>query len=548
VSAAIERDGLQELVRRMLILACFGAWLVIRTKSQGLVTFARERWHAEQVQFETQRTGMDLVLKPRQIGFTTLELARDVQRAVTRHGYAVLIVAHTHSAKKGLFRAVRMMVDGLVERGLCPEPDFNTVDEIVFTSRASSIRVIEAGATEVSAEDKGRSGTINRLHLTELAFYRKPKATLKALLGAMPKDGTEEVVIESTPNGAAGLFYDMVTDALAGRGRYRLHFFAWYQHAEYRRAVLADFDPAPRDKWEQALRARGCDDEQIAWWRERVSAREEGGLEGALQEFPIDAASCFRLLSGAYMANEVVDYVARHIVQPIRTERAQVRVQPDGGGHDVEKWPLRDFGEVQIFGELAGGRQAIVTGDVAEGGGGDADYLVGRARDRRTFELLASFRSNTITPGDFGVVLAWIGHRFGRCEVAPERNKDGVATLDRMQTQRTSVTPYPRIYKAEDGKLGWLTSPKTRPIMWDGLRAFMRDAALEERAGRFFDADLSAEVRTLVLLGGRPEAQSGAHDDVFTADAIANELRSRSSAPGNEPPRVGAGDASEFSF
>lgn len=539
---ATEEQGVLEVARRMLVLALFGAWLFIRTKSGDLIHFGREHWHAEQARFNAERSGLDLVLKARQIGFTTFILARDVQFACTRHGTNTVIVAHTLGAKKALFRVVRHMVDGVVKRGLIPEPSFNTVDEIVIphtrkvvdpltgkTSRVevpSTIRVIEAGATEQSADDKGRSGTIHRAHFTELAFYREAKKTLTAIRGAMPKDGSAEVVIESTPNGAAGHFYEMVRDHVAGKpSPYKLHFFPWYAHEEYRRPLPDGFDPRPRDEWEERLRSKGCDDQQIQFWRERVDAPDEGGLEGALQEYPIDALSCFRMTSGAWLSTQLCDFIAANALKVAKVERITTR-EHDHPRPEAQ-WPRLDLGELRVFAEPAG-EEVIASGDVAGGGGGEADYSVARVRGRRTGRLYASFRSNTIQPGDFGVALGWIGTRFGGAVVVVERNNHGAAALEALAKRRTDHTPYRRLWVAPDGKHGFHTTPTTRPALWDDWHTALKTALKsgDELRG-WFDADMAEEARTLVLKAGRPEAAPGAHDDVFTADAINWHARSR---------------------
>ncbi|NCV69829.1 MAG: hypothetical protein EBW55_03785, partial [Betaproteobacteria bacterium] len=115
--------------------------------------------------------------------------------------------------------------------------------------------------------------------------------------------------------------------------------------------------------------------------------------------------------------------------------------------------------------------------------------------------------------------------------VGIERNNHGHAAIRSCTTEDTSVTPYARLYRAPDDKLGWHTTPQTRPVMWDEWHSWLRAARTSNAAERLMDATAAHEMRTLVLDDGKPQAATGAHDDVFTADAIAWQLRVRSSPP-----------------
>src|SRR5690606_13332699 len=77
----------------------FGELVQIKTKDGGKVRFGWDRWHPEQLRFERERTGRDLILKPRQIGFSTMELLRDIWFARMHEGSQVVVVVHTGDAK-----------------------------------------------------------------------------------------------------------------------------------------------------------------------------------------------------------------------------------------------------------------------------------------------------------------------------------------------------------------------------------------------------------------------------------------------------------------
>jgi hypothetical protein len=503
-------------------LPTLGAFVRIRTKGDAIVDFGGDRWHEEQRRFEAERSGWDLVLKPRQIGFSTLELLRDLSYALTHPGTQTLVVVHDRKLGELLFSGLKLMHDSLESWGLAPSTNLDNLRELSYTHLASSVRVVEAGATSKAAKNKGRSGTVHRLHATEVAFWPNAEETMTALLGALSDDG--EVVIESTPNGAVGMFYQLVQEAIAGRGRYRFHFYPWFQHRSYRvRSLPPNFNPAPRDRWEEKLRAAGCDDHQIEWWRTKVN--DPGiGLDSALQEWPLDPHSAFRSAGGQWLPPDAIDALTSFVRPPLVTL-------------SVRGYQLRIY-RGQLPYQLGGGwgrASFIIGGDVAEGIEGDRSALT--VLDDRTGEVVASLHSSVIEPGDFGLVLADVGRMFSGPDgapamVAPERNNNGHATL-RALTHEANY-PEERIYQHEDERLGWPTNLATRPVLFDSLGQGIRQMDGNGRPVLWTpDADTAAECKTLIRdVDGRPRAsgkgsKGGAHDDLFVSWAIAHQVRTR---------------------
>ncbi len=514
----------------------FAGLLEIRLKGSGTRPFTFDSWFEEQRQFEAERTGRDLVLKGRQIGFSTEELARDLFYVLTHDGVQVLVVSHDKSEVERMFEDARAWVNRLVELRLIPKPRFSTKRELTWKFNRSTMRVVEAGKTKAAAQGKGRSGTIHRAHLTEVAFWGAAVDAATAISAAVPASG--EIVWESTPNGAAGLFYEMCTTALEGTGSYRLHFFPWWRHPEYRVTPGPDFDPRPPtdaqgkpDTWETRLRELGCDDAQIAWWRAKLADPASGGLERVLQEYPIDATSCFRMPGGAYIDAPTCDWLATKVRKPIRT--VPIVVTHKVGGVEQTK----RLGELRIFAEPLPGRTYVIGADVAEGVARDESAL--DVMDRRTGETCATYASDDIEPGDFGLVLAWSARLYNNALVAPERNNHGHTVLRTLSAEQTSVTPYGYVYEATDGRRGWKTDPATRPPMFDDLAQACRDRVTSSP-----DASFAAQSRTLVRdKRGKPLASGkgttgGAKDDRWIARAIAWQLRQRPTRPGEQQRRT----------
>lgn len=492
----------------------FASLCDIRTKSGGLIPFDFDAWHDEQRAFERARTGRDIVLKPRQIGFSTLELVRDLHVAATRKGVNVLIVAHDKDLADQLFGGVRIAADALRRRDLLPRTRHDNVRELVFAERGSAIRVVEAGETERAAEKKGRSGTIHRLHATELAFWGQPFDTMTSLLACVPDGADGEVVIESTPNGSGGLFYELVQTALRGEGPYRLHFFPWHQHRAYKAPQRPGFDPAPRDEWERRLRVAGCNDQQIVWWRSKTDDPAIG-VEKALQEWPVDPASCFRSSGRIYIPADTIDRLETTTRPPLRRVALSGKHTADDGR------PATWTATALIFAEHDAADAYVIGADVSEGV--EADASAADVMSRKTGKTVATLWSDTLDEGDFGRALCALGRLYGNATLAPERNGPGRATLRAIEREC-----YPSIYLAEDGKPGWSTTPVSRPPLFDELRT----AAIEGHVTHP-DAAVVAEAKTLIRdTDGKPRAKGkgsrdGCKDDRFIAWGIAWQVRQR---------------------
>lgn len=501
----LSADDIATIFNDFEALCCL---LKIKTKSGPPIAFKPEVWFEEQRRFHESRTGRDVVLKARQVGFSTLELARDLQFALCNPGTNTMVVGAERDASNKLFLQLRTMYYGLRDYGIAPETKYDNVRELYFPALDSSVQVLESGSSESSAEKKGRSGTVHRLHSTETAFYQYGTTTMGALLNCVPPTG--EVVIESTPNGAQGMFYDLCQMAMAGRGEYTFHFWPWLIHREYERAPRPGFDPRPRDKHEEKMRAMGATDAQVQWWRDQVD-NPMIGLDKAMQEYPLDPISCFKRSGRPFIDGDSIDWMMGMIREPIRTEE-------------------RASGQLRIYEEPQQGESYVLGADVAEGVGKDKSAAT--VIKRKTGDVVAYWESPVIDPGDFGVECGKLGRLYNNALIGIERNNHGHAALEAL-VHRAKYIP-DRIYRHSDHKNGWPTNRETRPVLFDDLAT-----AIRERTARTPERVHVVEARTLIWdSDGKPRAQgktedNGSKDDGFVSWAIARQVRTRSSRSGN---------------
>jgi hypothetical protein len=457
--------------------------LMIRDKQGRLVKLLPNRAQRE---YEDKRPQRAIVLKARQLGISTWIAARFFIATITRPGTVSVQVAHDLAAAQQIFRIVHRFVANLPEdvRKGALETSRANVRQLVFARLDSEYRVETAADREA-----GRGLTITNLHCSEVARWPGNAAeTLAGLRAAVAPQG--EIVLESTPNGAAGCFYDEWQRA--DETGYHRFFFPWWYEDAYR------LDPRRLGKLtedEQELVARaGLTRAQIAF--RRSTWANFRGL--APQEYAEDPESCFRASGECVFDLEMFDRRRRELSVPMEES---------------------DNGRLRVWYPPLPGRQYILGVDPA-GGGPAGDATCAQVIDRSTGLQCAELHGH-LPPGEAARRVAKLAARYNRALVAVERNNHGHAVLMALG----QIEQYPRLYERKG--LGWETNAATRPLMLEHL------VALFTCAPQLFTSDrLLAEFRTFVRRhDGSPAAAPGAHDDCVFAMAIAQQVRTESAPP-----------------
>ena len=186
--------------------------------------FYREMWY------------LNLILKARQLGFTTFLCLFMLDCALFNSNVECAVIAHTiQDAGKIFENKVQFPYNNLPEAIRAERrADTDNANELAF-SNGSSIRV----ATSV------RSGTLQYLLISEFGkicarFPEKAKEIVTGSLNTVHSGNF--VFIESTAEGRGGYFYNYCDSAqkAAQEGKkltkmdYKFHFAPWWKHPEYR--------------------------------------------------------------------------------------------------------------------------------------------------------------------------------------------------------------------------------------------------------------------------------------------------------------------------
>ena len=438
------------------------------------------RANAVQRAFEREYGQENIVLKARQVGITTWVAARFFLKTITARGVMTVQVAQTREAAEGIFRIVQRFWECLppaLQNGLLRRSKAN-VGQMCFPVLDSEFRVVSA-----ADENAGRGLTMQYLHCSEVSRWPGDAgATLAGLRAALAPGG--ELVLESTPNGAYGCFYEEW--GRAGSSGMTRHFFPWWMEEAY---VAAPVAGELREEERQLVLAHGLTTAQIGFRRGLESSYR--GLRS--QEFAEDAESCFKATGECCFEVSAVEARLVSVGEPVDTRRG---------------------GALQVWLPPVPGKEYVVAVDTA-GGGADGDFAAVQVIEMGTGLQCAELQQRLGTL-ELAQISAQLAREYGGALIAVERNNHGAGVLAYLD----SVERYARVYE-QAGVAGWLTTAGSKPAMVSRMGAL-----LVESPWMFYSRRLLAECRTFVsFANGRTGAANGAHDDCLMAMAIGQAVR-----------------------
>mgnify|MGYP000070694935 CR=1 FL=1 len=263
------------------------AHLKIMDKSDILIPFVP---NAIQAHFTANRTRRDIVLKSRQVGFTTHCRKDDFVLSQVEASRQLVIADKAKNTAK-----LRVMNDRFYDN--LPER-YKLGRKLNNASTTSYANGSEVSIDTAGGDTAGRASTFTRLHASEVAFWKNAHDIMTGIMNTLPLNGY--AVAESTPNGAVGWFFETFMQALDGDSVWTPHFYEWWWHGENRlsQAQLIEFNLdiliyPYTDEEKELIAKHGLDQNQIYWRRYKI---KEDPFKFA-QEHPEDAYQCF-LASG----------------------------------------------------------------------------------------------------------------------------------------------------------------------------------------------------------------------------------------------------------
>lgn len=261
-----------------------------------------------QIRFLHSLHNLNVILKARQLGFTTQASILALDRALWMPNQRCGIIAQDLDVASEILRdKVKFAYLHL------PEPLRNrmplareSAKELLFGHNNSSLRV----ATTM------RGSTIHFLHISEMGKIarRKPQHAREIVTGALPAVPVMGIAtIESTAEGQEGEFFDIATRAenmadakrKPGPLEFKFHFFPWFLDpgytADHRKVTITLKDHEYFDGIEVET-GHQINMGQRAWYVQTRENRFSGDQQKMFQEMPSTSAECWhKSTEGTYL-------------------------------------------------------------------------------------------------------------------------------------------------------------------------------------------------------------------------------------------------------
>lgn len=507
-------------------------FLKIRTKDGQIKDFILNKpqqklYNAIKEQAQQNKPIRIIVLKARQMGFSTLTEAIVFKSCVTKKNISAGIVAHELNATNNLFEMFKRYYANLPEP-LKPETLKSNAKELVFNNREgtgldSRIQLF----TAESREGLGRSGTFNIVHISEYGFWKEQKTTLTALLQTVPDDANSIVIIESTANGFDE-FKERWDKAVAGESEYIPIFCAWHELEEYTKEPPIDFVLTAEERSLKAL--YNLTDGQVYWRRTKIASEFNGDIEQFKQEYPACPEEAF-ISTGECVFNKalIIQRLAElRSVEPIKKGRFEYdkkHISREVATISNISWVDDENGEIEISSlpevNEQGQRKPYAIGGDTSGEG--SDFFTAKVIDNITQKCVATYRKQKTDDDLYADQMYCLGKYYNDAIIGLEVN------FSIAPTNELERLGYPNLYMREQvddisgrlvKKYGFNTNRLTRPEILANLKALFREFPEIET-----DKETLREMLSFIKHdNGKESAMDGKHDDLVMASAIAHYI------------------------
>jgi hypothetical protein len=463
-----------------------------------------------------------LVLKGRQQGFTTFITAYQLASTITNKNFEGFTVADSASNSESIFENKAKFTYDKMPQILKPTEKYNNRRELRFEKINSSWSV------EVATKQMGRSRTINFLHASECAFWPFGIAITQASIGeALTKNSIK--IYETTANG----FNDY--REMWYSEQHINCFYEWWKTPEYK----LDFeDEETKEKFLNNIvvgndwinkrlnwlkSEKNLNDNQLYWYFKKYN----GYLDKKLirQEYPCSIDEAFLSTGDSIFDKEIILERLKDLTPPIK--RGEFEYDYNGLTISNIRWVDKPNGVIKIYQEPTKTKYTI-GGDTA---GDGSDNFVGQVLNATNGNQVAVLKHET-DEDLYARQMFCLGKYYNNAMLAIEVN------FSTFPTKELSRLGYKNVYTREtidrktnkkQYKSGFRTDSITRPVIIANLVSMVR-----EHIEKFNDADTLNEFLTVVKNEkGKPEAQSGFHDDMMMAIAIGHHSRQQALSKGS---------------
>ena len=520
-------------------------FLKIKTKDSEIIPFKLNKpqlklYDLLKRQSEAGKPQRVIILKARQMGFSTLTEAILFKRTATKANVNSGIIAHKDDATTNLFNMSKLFLEELPEQ-LKPKTKASNAKEIIFDDRdgnglRSKVKCMTAGGDGI-----GRSDTFQNLHLSEVSSWTHAKEILDGLLQAVPNKPNTLIIIESTAKGY-DYFKELWDKACDGENDFEPLFCAWWELDEYR-LPCGELELTEEEQELKAL--YDLDNEQIAWRRWCIRNNCGNDVNTFKQEYPSCPEEAFLASGECIFDKDIIvsqiehnrplisgwkrgEFEYKKTMHPVKNEKGEV-VAIDKRISDI-KFIEKENGLITIHqepsvkrnadNEIIAKRRYTIGGDTA---GLGLDYYTAKVVADDTQETVATLRKQRIDEDKYADQVYCLGKYYHDALIGLETNYSYAPTKELVELD------YPNLYQRKRFEtttreiqkiFGFETNRLTKPIILQSLVTTMRENVAAE-----CDITTLREMLTFVRKeNGKQEAQEGYHDDLVMAKAIANYI------------------------
>lgn len=492
----------------------------IRNKEGRIVNFKLNNpqmrlYNIIKEQKEQKKPVRVIILKARQMGFSTLTESILFKDTVTKFNRRTGIITHLDTATTNLFNMSKLMLDNLPDE-LKPSVKNSNAKELIFdndegTGLKSKIKCMTAGTSGV-----GRSDTFDNLHLSELAFWQGDvTATLTGLFQAVPNLPDTMIIIESTANGFEK-FKELWDQAVNGENDYIPLFVAWFELPEY----SIPYSGFKLTKEEEELKELyNLSNDQLEWRRWCIRNNCQNDIDQFKQEYPSSPEEAFISTGSCIFNKDEIIKRLRYVKKPLKQGYFIYNEEEAKKNHMTDiKWVNDKKGCIRIYQvpNVPEITKYAIGGDTAGDTTGDefsADVI-----DAKSLEQVATL--DMMTDEDlYAKQMYCLGMYYKWALMSIETN---YSTYPQKKLEELG---YPNFYirevvdrydKTTTKQLGFNTNKKTKPLILSNLVELVR-----EHVDIFNDEKTLRQMLTMVRKeNGKQEAEDGYHDDKVMSLAI----------------------------
>lgn len=466
----------------------------IRNKDGVLVVFKPNR---AQLDFEEHRTLRNLIVKSRQLGFTTLEAIDILDDCLFTRNYNGLFIAQDLDTAKDIFSNKIELAWNQFALSALYKVNTDTARQIKFDFGDKTLSTF-------TVDSSGRSGTFNRLHISEFdlvcrKYPDKAREILEGSIPAIPLGG--RVDIETTVKGSEGRFYDMVMSSMENSNPtpmdWKVHFYNW----QWDDAELSKIKEDDISVFKVSVDYSLFRDYQI---QHKLNDREITYYYFKWISLSKDWAS----MKSEYPTTiwEAFEGSGNKMFDSDKLNKMELKV-----GERVGDWI---YYEKPII-----GHNYRAGCDVAEGVGQDSSTVVIWDFTPLKPKIVAEYANNKIAPDLFAYEIKNGCSLYGMAMAGVERNNHGHTTISKLK----EIYPERYIYKDIKEKYGWDTNLITKPKMMFDLNTAVNNELVDipslrivNEMRRYDKEDLSS---------ARFDSQSTQHFDLIIASAIGLQMK-----------------------